>query len=220
VKNLEAQGVDYIFGIPGAKIDKVFDTLVDSKIKTIVCRHEQNAGFIAAGIGRMAGKAGVCIGTSGPGCSNLVTGMATATSEGDPVVALGGATTVANRLKRVHQTMDTVSLFKPVTKYSAEVNSADAISEVVADAFRAAESGRPGASFISLPMDIMAGKATGDVLTPVRPNLLGAADENAIKAAAEAINKAKNPVVLLGMLASESEATHGIRAFLKRQVFP
>src|ERR1700761_8974493 len=135
-KNLEAQGGEYIFGIPGAKIDKVFDALVDSKIKTIVCRHEQNAAFIAAGIGRMTGKAGVCIATSGPGCSNLVTGLATATSEGDPVVALGGATTIVNRLKRVHQAMDTVSIMKPVTKYSAEVNSADAISEVVADAFR------------------------------------------------------------------------------------
>jgi acetolactate synthase I/II/III large subunit len=141
VKNLEAQGVEYIFGIPGAKIDKLFDTLVDSKIKTVVCRHEQNAAFIAAGIGRMTGKAGVCIVTSGPGSSNLVTGLATATSEGDPVVALCGATTVANRLKRVHQTMDTVSLFKPITKYSAEVNSSEAISEIVADAFRAAESG-------------------------------------------------------------------------------
>lgn len=171
VNNLEAQGVEYIFGIPGAKIDNVFDTLVDSKIKTVICRHEQNAAFIAAGIGRITGKAGVCIGTSGPGCSNLVRGLATATSEGDPVVALGGATTVANRLKRVHQSMDTVSIFKPVTKYSAEVNSTDAISEVVADAFRAAESGRAGAAFVSLPMDIMAAAATGDVLTAVKPAL-------------------------------------------------
>ena len=91
VKSLEAQGVEYIFGIPGAKIDKVFDTLLDSKIKTVVCRHEQNAAFIAGGIGRMTGKAGVALVTSGPGCSNLVTGLATANSEGDPVIAIGGA---------------------------------------------------------------------------------------------------------------------------------
>ena len=83
VKSLEAQGVGYIFGVPGAKIDKVFDTLLDSKIKTVVCRHEQNAAFIAGGIGRMTGKAGVALVTSGPGCSNLVTGLATANSEGD-----------------------------------------------------------------------------------------------------------------------------------------
>src|ERR1700722_6547114 len=194
VKKLEAQGVEYIFGIPGAKIDKVFDTLVDSKIQTVLCRHEQNAAFIAAGIGRMTGKAGVCIGTSGPGVSNLVTGLATATSEGDPVVALGGATTVANRLKRVHQAMDTVAIMKPVTKYSVEVNSDDAISEVVADAFRAAESGRPGAAFISLPMDIMAAPAMGDVLTPVMPDQLGAADALFLDKAVAAINQAKNPV--------------------------
>ena len=73
----------WVFGVPGAKIDKVFDSLVDSKIKTVVCRHEQNAAFIAAGIGRMTGKAGVALVTSGPGCANLVTGLATATSEGD-----------------------------------------------------------------------------------------------------------------------------------------
>jgi acetolactate synthase-1/2/3 large subunit len=82
VTNLESKGVEYVFGIPGAKLDKLFDTLVDSKIKTVLCRQEQNAAFIAAGIGRMTGKAGVCIGPSGPGCSNLMTGLATATAEG------------------------------------------------------------------------------------------------------------------------------------------
>jgi acetolactate synthase-1/2/3 large subunit len=103
VKSLEAQGVEYIFGIPGAKIDKVFDTLLDSKIKTIVCRHEQNAAFVAGGIGRMTGRAGVVLVTSGPGCSNLVTGLATANSEGDPVVAIGGAVSISDRLKQIHQ---------------------------------------------------------------------------------------------------------------------
>ena len=84
VSALEAQGVTHVFGIPGAKIDAVFNALVDSKIQTVVCRHEQNAAFIAGGIGRMTGKAGVAIATSGPGVSNLVTGLATANSEGDP----------------------------------------------------------------------------------------------------------------------------------------
>src|SRR5713101_7384154 len=126
VKSLEAQGVEYIFGIPGAKIDKVFDTLLDSKIKTVVCRHEQNAAFIAGGIGRMTGKAGVAIATSGPGVSNLVTGLATAHSEGDPMVALGGAVSVTDRLKSLHQTMDSVSVCKPVTKFAAEIDSPSA----------------------------------------------------------------------------------------------
>src|SRR6202521_5909566 len=123
VKSLEAQGVEYVFGIPGAKIDKVFDTLLDSRIKTVVCRHEQNAAFIAGGIGRMTGKAGVAIATSGPGVSNLVTGLATANSEGDPMVALGGAVAISDRLKSLHQTMDNVNLCRPVTKFSAEADS-------------------------------------------------------------------------------------------------
>src|SRR5205807_7678496 len=151
VRSLQAQGVEYVFGIPGAKIDKVFDTLLDSRIKTVVCRHEQNAAFIAGGIGRMTGKAGVTLVTSGPGCSNLVTGLATANSDGDPVVAIGGAVPIANRLKQIHQSMDTVSLFGPITKFSAEIDSQVAVSEIVAKAFRAAESGRSGYELIISP---------------------------------------------------------------------
>src|SRR5882757_10013506 len=129
VKALEQHDVKWVFGVPGAKIDKVFDTLVDSSIETVVCRHEQNAAFIAGGIGRMTGKAGVVLVTSGPGCSNLVTGLATANSEGDPVVAIGGAVPIANRLKQVHQSMDTISLFRPITKFSAEIDSPESVSE-------------------------------------------------------------------------------------------
>ena len=220
VKSLEAQGVEYVFGIPGAKIDKVFDTLLDSKIQTIVCRHEQNAAFIASGIGRMTGKAGVTLVTSGPGCSNLVTGFATATSEGDPVVGIGGAVPVADRLKQLHQSMDTVNLFRPVTKFSAEIDSPSSISEVVANAFRAAESGRPGAAFISAPKDIMAGVAEGEILTPVTPVRLGAADEGAITAATSLINEAKNPVVMLGLLASETNAAGAVGEFIAKTNMP
>src|SRR5215472_4091551 len=207
VKSLEAQGVKYVFGIPGAKVDKVFDTLLDSKIQTVVCRHEQNAAFMASGVGRMTGKAGVALVTSGPGCSNLVTGFATANSEGDPVVGIGGAVPVADRLKQLHQSMDTVNLFHPITKFSAEIDSPSSVSEVVANAFRAAESGRPGAAFISAPKDVMLGEATGDVLTPTAPASPGPADQAAIAAAVSLINKAKNPVLMLGLLASEKNTS-------------
>jgi acetolactate synthase-1/2/3 large subunit len=216
VKSLEAQGVEYVFGIPGSKVDKIFDTLLGSKIKTIVCRHEQNAAFIAAGIGRMTGKAGVALVTSGPGCSNLITGFATATSEGDPVVGIGGAVPIADRLKQLHQSMDTVDLFRPVTKFSAEIDSASAVSEVVANAFRAAESGRPGAAFISAPKDIMTGEAKGEVLTPAAPVNLGAADIDAIAAAADIINKAQNPVLMLGLLASTKQAAEAVRGLIAK----
>src|SRR6202167_5411684 len=154
VRTLESHGVNYVFGIPGAKIDGVFNALIDSKIKTVVCRHEQNAAFIAGGIGRMTGQAGVAIATSGPGVSNLVTGLATANAEGDPLVALGGAVGVADRLKTVHQTMDSVSVCKPVTKYAAEVDSPASTAEVLAAAFRAADSDLPGSAFLSLPIDV------------------------------------------------------------------
>jgi acetolactate synthase-1/2/3 large subunit len=220
VKTLEAQGVEYVFGIPGAKVDKVFDTLLDSKIKTVVCRHEQNAAFIAGGIGRMTGKAGVALVTSGPGCSNLVTGLATANTEGDPIVAIGGAVPIASRLKQTHQSMDTVSLFRPVTKFSAEIDCPQAVSEVVANAFRTAESARPGAAFISVPQDVMMGAADGQVLTPVSPPALGPADAAAMTEAANLINGAKRPVLLLGLLASQPRAAEAVRTFLGKARLP
>src|SRR5580704_18865788 len=151
VETLEARGVTHVFGVPGAKIDRVYDRLLESSIQTVVCRHEQNAAFIAGGIGRMTGRAGVALVTSGPGVSNLATGLVTANSEGDPLVALGGAVAVADRLKSIHQTLDSVNLCKPITKYSAEIDSPAAKAEVLSAAFRAAESGRPGAAFVSLP---------------------------------------------------------------------
>src|SRR5246500_5932160 len=164
VRALEAQGVTHVFGVPGAKIDAVFDALVDSKIETVVCRHEQNAAFIAGGIGRMTGKAGVAIATSGPGVSNLTTGLATANSEGDPVVALGGAVATSEALKQIHQTMDAVSMLKPVTKFSATVGASDQVNEVLINAFRAAEGGRQGASYVNLPMDVMTGPCVHEPL--------------------------------------------------------
>jgi acetolactate synthase-1/2/3 large subunit len=216
VRNLEAQGVRHVFGIPGAKIDRVFDSLEDSPIETVVVRHEANAAFMAAAVGRLTGKAGVALVTSGPGCSNLATGLATANSEGDPMVAIGGAVKLDDRLKQVHQTMDTVSLFKPITKYSAEVVSSNTFSEVLSNAFRAAEQPRPGASFVSLPMDLINLPATGSVLPNLTAPPLGAAPAEAVKAAAELLNRAQRPVVLLGMLASRPEYAEAIRRFVAK----
>src|SRR5580698_1374348 len=165
VESLEKHGVQYVFGIPGAKIDKVFDSLVSSSIQTVVCRHEQNAAFIAGGIGRLTGKAGVAIATSGPGVSNLTTGLLTANSEGDPLVALGGAVPTSQATKQVHQTFQAVSAFKPLTKFCAEAGSPDSVGEIIANAFAAAESDRPGAAFVSLPKNVMEGESNCEVLT-------------------------------------------------------
>ena len=219
VAQLEAQGVKHVFGIPGAKIDRVFDSLVDSHIKTIPVRHEANAAFMAGAVGRLTGKAGVALVTSGPGCSNLITGVATATSEGDPLVALGGAVKRADHVKQVHQTMDTVAMFRPVTKYSAEVTSPSALAEVLANGFRAAEFGRPGAAFISLPMDIVNEPASGKLLTS-QPPVLGSAPHDAILQVAQLLKQAKNPVLLLGLMASQPRNAEAIRRLLHKSDLP
>mgnify|MGYP003365075598 FL=1 len=220
VKNLVAHGVTHVFGIPGAKVDRLFDALVDSPIKTVVTRHEQNAAFIAGGLGRMTGKAGVAIATSGPGASNFVTGLATANSEGDPVLAIGGAVKLADRLKLTHQTMDTVSLFKPITKYSVEITNPLAISEVMANAFRFAESGRPGASFVSTPMDVLSMPANAPVLADRAVPKTGAAAADAIAEAAKLLKNAQRPVVLLGLLASRPDVAEAVRAFVATTGMP
>ncbi|KAA8385443.1 acetolactate synthase AlsS [Acetobacter tropicalis] len=220
VQNLVAHGITHVFGIPGAKVDRLFDALVDSPITTVVTRHEQNAAFIAGGLGRLTGKAGVAIATSGPGASNFVTGLATANSEGDPVLAIGGAVKLADRLKLTHQTMDTVSLFKPITKYSAEITTPTAISEVIANAFRFAESGRPGASFVSTPMDVLSMPADAPVLADRAVPKTGPASADVVAEAAKILKNAARPVVLLGMLASRPDVAEAVRTFVKETGVP
>jgi len=220
VRALEAQGVAHVFGVPGAKIDAVFNALVDSKIKTVVCRHEQNAAFIAGGIGRMTGKAGVAIATSGPGVSNLTTGLATANTEGDPVVALGGSVATSEALKKIHQTMDAVSILRPVTKYSVSVGSPAQVNEVMATAFSVAESGRPGAAYVNLPIDVMAAPNPHSPLPEPAFAGLGPADGKAIAEAARLISTAKNPVVLVGMLASRPANAEALQTFLTNGRLP
>ncbi|GAB4252726.1 MAG: acetolactate synthase AlsS [Candidatus Methylacidiphilales bacterium] len=220
VRCLEAHGVSHIFGIPGAKVDAVFDVLVDHGPKLVLCRHEQNAAFMAGAVGRLTGRPGVCLATSGPGSSNLVTGLATATTEGDPVVAMGGAVTRAELLKQTHQSMDTVNLFRPVTKFSAEIDAPETIPEVVANAFRAAVAPRSGAAFLSLPKDVLTDLTTAPVLLPTGPMRWGAPDAAAVVEAAALLNQAKRPVVLAGMGASEPSAAAALRRLLAKVNLP
>ncbi len=220
VNHLEQQGVKQVFGIPGAKIDRVFDSLEDSSINTIVVRHEANAAFMAAAVGRLTGKAGVALVTSGPGCANLVTGLATATSEGDPVVALGGAVKRSDSLKITHQSMDTVSIFRPVTKFSAEVTASAALGEVLGNAFRSAEFGRQGAAFVSLPQDILNKPITGQALIHQVCPQSGSAPLNEIIAVAKLLNQAKNPILLLGLMASQPANAQAIRRLLHHSKIP
>ena len=220
VAQLEAQGVKQVFGIPGAKIDKVFDSLLDSPIQLIPVRHEANAAFMAAAVGRLTGNAGVALVTSGPGCSNLVTGMATATSEGDPVVAIGGAVKRSDSAKQVHQSMDTVSMFRPVTKFAVEVTDPAALAECVSNAFRHAENGRGGGAFISLPQDIVDRPVSGTPLQHKGRVTLGAAPDSLIEAVSREIARAKNPVILLGLMASQPENSEAIHELLTKSRIP
>ena len=220
VAQLEAQGIKHVFGIPGAKIDKVFDSLLDSPIQLIPVRHEANAAFMAAAVGRLTGHAGVALVTSGPGCSNLITGMATATSEGDPVVAIGGAVKRSDSAKQVHQSMDTVSMFRPVTKYAVEVTDPAALPECVSNAFRHAENGRGGGAFISLPQDVIDQPVSGSPLKNHGHVKLGAAPDGLIAAVGQEISRAKNPVILLGLMASQPENSAAIHELLSKSQIP
>ncbi len=216
IKCLEAQGVEYVFGIPGAKIDAVFDALCDSSIRLIVCRHEQNAAFMAGAYGRLTGKPGVVLVTSGPGVGNLVTGLLTATSEGDPIIAIGGNNNSAALLKKTHQGLNNVALMRPVTKFTAEIHHIDNIPELVSNAFRIACEPIRGACFISFPQDIQTQKTNTTPIRVIERPTYGPASQELLEKAAKLLNTAKKPLILLGLEASRVKNTEAIRHLLKK----
>jgi acetolactate synthase I/II/III large subunit len=220
VRSLVQQDVKFIFGIPGGKIMPTFDVLRDEGPQLIVCRHEQNAAFMAAAIGRLTGRPGVCLVTSGPGTGNLVTGAATATTEGDPMVAIGGVVPLPDTLKQTHQSMDSVAIMKPVTKFSVAIDAPDAAGEAVVNAFRAAMAPRAGASFIAFPKDVQREATEVGVPPSLALPSLGAAPADLIRKAAAKVSDAKTPVILLGMGSSAPDATAAVRALLKRHPVP
>lgn len=217
---LVEQGVTHVFGIPGAKIDAVFDALQDKGPEIIVARHEQNAAFMAQAVGRLTGKPGVVLVTSGPGASNLATGLLTANTEGDPVVALAGNVIRADRLKRTHQSLDNAALFQPITKYSVEVQDVKNIPEAVTNAFRIASAGQAGAAFVSFPQDVVNEVTNTKNVRAVAAPKLGPAADDAISAAIAKIQTAKLPVVLVGMKGGRPEAIKAVRKLLKKIQLP
>lgn len=220
VDSLINHDVKYVFGIPGAKIDRVFDTLEDKGPELIVARHEQNATFMARAVGRITGEPGVVIATSGPGISNLATGLVTATDEGDAVLAIGGQVKRGDLLKRAHQSMNNVAMLEPITKYSAEVHDPNTLSETVANAYRLAKSGKPGASFISIPQDVTDSPVSVKAIKPLSAPKLGSASVLDINYLAQAINNAVLPVLLLGNGASSEGVTAAVRRLLDAVKLP
>lgn len=221
IDSLVNHDVKYVFGVPGAKIDRVFEKLEhptnEKAPQLIITRHEQNAAFMAQGIGRITGKPGVVLTTSGPGVSNLATGLVTATAEGDPVLAISGQVQRTDLLRLTHQSMDNVALLAPVTKYAAEVQEPENISEVIANAYQEAEAAKQGASFVSVPQDV----TDSEVKTaPMPAPVLGPASPVESTLLAQRIKTAKLPVLLLGMRASDPETTKSIRNLVEETHLP
>jgi acetolactate synthase-1/2/3 large subunit len=217
---LSAQGVEYIFGVPGAKIDAVYDALVDGGPQVVVCRHEQNAAFMAGAIGRLTGTPGVVLVTSGPGTTNLATGLLTANTEQDPVVALCGAVNREDRLKRTHQSMDAAAMLRTVTKFTGEVNDPDNAAEATIAAFRAALSEPRGAAAVVLPADVLAAPTTAGITArlPIPP--LAAAPTAAITKASELIRAARRPALLVGTRGADPDSCRELRALIATTGLP
>ena len=222
---LENEGVRHVFALPGEETLALGLALEDSsKITQIVVRHEQGAAFMADVAGRLTSYPGVCLATLGPGATNLLTGVADATLDGAPLVALTGQAGLERIHKRSHQYVDVLGMFAPVVKWGARIELPDSAPEVIRTAFRTARLERPGATHVELPEDIADMDAV-DRPVPVRRTRYAAAQEDAIQAAAKAINEASTPLVLVGNgVIRRDVAGHGavaaLRAFIARTRIP
>ncbi len=201
LKALERQGVDIVFGHPGGAILPVYDALYDSPIKHVLVRHEQAGAHAADAYYRASGRVGVCFATSGPGATNLVTGLATAQMDSSAVVAVTGNVATSLIGTDAFQEADVYGITGPVTKHNYLVKNVDDIPRVVAEAFHIASTGRPGPVLIDLPKDVQQAEFHGsfDVeidLPGYRPTVSGHAGQ--LRKAAEAIRAAERPVLMVG----------------------
>lgn len=217
---LSAHGVTHVFGIPGAKIDAVFDALSDGGPEVVVCRHEQNAAFMAGAVGRLTGTPGVVLVTSGPGTTNLATGLLTANTEQDPMIALCGAVGREDRLKRTHQSMDAQAMLATVTKSAGEVDHPDNVAEAVVNALRAAMTEPRGAAAVVLPSDVLAAPTRAAVGTAMPIPAQGPAAGEAIANALKLIKDAKRPVLLAGMRAADPDSCAALRSLVAATGLP
>lgn len=224
IQSMINQQVQYVFGIPGAKVDQLFEDLQYSDQpnapKLIVTRHEQNAAFIAASIGRLTGKPGVVATTSGPGVSNLVTALMTATAEGDPVVALGGQVPRDDLARYTHQSIPSKELMSVASKTSVEVQDSNNLSEAFTNAYSTAISGKPGASFLSLPADVLSGEVTRSEMQQLQAPEQTQTSARTLNQIIELLKNAKLPVILAGMRASSPAVTVALHQLLAKVSLP
>ena len=224
VKTLEKNGVKVVFGYPGAANCPIIDKLSFSSIKHILTRNEQGAAHMASGYARVTKQAGVCTATSGPGATNLITGIATAYMDSIPMIALTGQVTTKLIGKDAFQEVDITGATLPFTKHSYLIKDGLEIPKVVNEAFHIANTGRPGPVLIDFPMDILKQEfdyPEDEEEVNIRGyKLMGKANESQIKKVAEAIKGAKKPVILAGGGIVISDATNEFRKFVKETDIP
>src|SRR5580658_4631433 len=201
IKSLEREGVDTIFGLPGGAILPVYDPILDSSIRHILVRHEQGAGHMAEGYALATGQVGVCLATSGPGATNLVTALADAMMDSVPVVAITGQVRSHLIGTDAFQEADITGITMPITKHNWLVKDASKLPEVIAEAFHVARSGRPGPVLVDIPRDIAEAEIEYDPdfsvdMPTYKPTTRGHGMQ--IKRAAEVIAASERPILYVG----------------------
>jgi acetolactate synthase I/II/III large subunit len=212
VECLEAEGVKHVFGIPGEETLDLNQSLEASSIAFVPVRHEQGGAYMADMYGRLTGRAGVCLGTLGPGATNLVTAVADAYLDRAPLVAITGQGDLERMHKESHQYLDVVGLMAPITKWNARVSAPEIIPEVVRKAFKVAETEKPGATHLELPEDVMAKPLDAE---PLPRRRLASPEPGAreLLKAADLIRNAINPIVLAGNGVVRARAAMALREF-------
>ncbi|TQM67906.1 acetolactate synthase-1/2/3 large subunit [Actinomadura hallensis] len=221
VRSLEAEGVEYVFGIPGEENIHFVHALNDSPIRYVLVRHEQAAAFMAEIYGRLTGRAGVASATLGPGAINLQLGVADATTNSTPVVAISAQVGLDRIYKESHQIVDLVSLFRPITKWSELAPTAEALPEMVRKAFKTAQTERPGAVYLAIPEDVETAKVPAS-LAPLPVNVVRPQEPSPaqIDRAARVLAEARRPVVLAGHGATRAGASAALISFSERLGLP
>jgi acetolactate synthase I/II/III large subunit len=220
IKALEREGVEVIFGYPGGAIMPVYDALIDSKIRHILVRHEQAAALAADGYARASGKVGVCLATSGPGATNLVTGIANAYMDSVPVVAITGQVATSLMGTDAFQEVDIFGITLPVVKHSFLVRTAAELPEIVHEAFRIARSGRPGPVLIDLPKDIANTVADYEFGGNVKSETTAAPSNQSIAYAKQLLRASERPVAYVGGGVGMAKAIDELRSFIETAQIP
>jgi acetolactate synthase-1/2/3 large subunit len=220
---LEQAGVDHAFGVQGGAIMPVYDALYDSSITHVTMAHEQGAAHAADAYGIVTGDPGLAMATSGPGATNLVTGLADAAMDSDPMIALTGQVPVDFVGNDAFQEVDTTGITMPVTKENYFADHSDTVGDDVSEAFALANEGRQGPTLVDLPKDVTQGDTEqwpGKPETPSTHQAPVEAEETAVEAAAEAIQRAERPVILAGGGVIKSEACDELHSFATEYEIP